>query len=181
MLTPRSPLIPAGPEFSRIALGLWRLAAWNLSAQERLTFMERALELGITTVDHADIYGSEQPFGEMLALAPEMRQRLEIVTKCGIVWRGHSSTPKIPHYNTSRAHIVSSLENSLRHLRTDYVDLLLIHRPDPLMQADEVAEAFDALHRTGKVRHFGVSNFTPAQFELLSSRHPLSANQIELS
>jgi predicted oxidoreductase len=181
LLNSRIALTSSGPEFSQIALGLWRLASWNLPIQERLKFMQQALELGISTVDHADIYGSEQPFGEMLALTPELRQRMEIVTKCGIVWRGHSSAPQIPHYNTSRAHIVASLENSLRHLRTDYVDVLLIHRPDPLMQADEVAMAFDELHRAGKVRHFGVSNFTPAQFELLSARHALCTNQIELS
>ena len=177
----RIALTPTGPEFSQIALGLWRLASWNMNAQERLKFVHQALELGISTVDHADIYGSEQPFGDMLALEPSLRQRIEIVTKCGIVWRAHPSAPQIPHYNTSRAHIVASLENSLRCLRTDYVDLLLIHRPDPLMQADEIAAAFNELHRAGKVRHFGVSNFTPAQFELLSSRHPLTTNQIEWS
>jgi len=165
-----------GPEFSRIALGLWRLGSWQLTARQRLDFLEQALDLGITTIDHADIYGSEVPFGEALALAPALRQRIEIITKCGIV-----PGSQLAWYDTSRQHIIKSLENSLRDLKTDYVDLLLIHRPDPLMHADEVAAAFEHLHRSGKVRHFGVSNFTPAQFDLLASRHKLVTNQVELS
>ena len=165
-----------GPEFSRIALGMWRLDSWQLTARQRLEFLEQALDLGITTIDHADIYGSEVPFGESLALAPALRQRIEIITKCGIVPGG-----QVAYYDTSRQHIIKSLENSLRDLKTDYVDLLLIHRPDPLMQADEIAAAFEQLHGSGKVRHFGVSNFTPAQFDLLASRHKLVTNQVELS
>ncbi|PRC94649.1 aldo/keto reductase [Solimicrobium silvestre] len=170
-----------GPEFSRIALGLWRLDSWQLSTAKRLDFLQQAIALGITTIDHADIYGSEAPFGEALALAPSLRTKIEIITKCGIVWRDEKSLLRVTHYDTSRAHIIASLENSLRLLGTDYVDLLLIHRPDPLMQADEIAEAFQLLQRAGKVRHFGVSNFTPAQFDLLASRHKLTTNQIELS
>jgi len=165
-----------GPEFSRIAFGMWRLNSWQLTAQQRLTFIQQALDLGITTLDHADIYQSEVPFGEALSLAPSLRDRIEIVTKCGIILN-----QPINYYNTDRAYIINSLENSLRNLRTEYVDLLLIHRPDPLMQADEIAAAFEHLHASGKVRHFGVSNFTPSQFDLLASRHPLVTNQIELS
>ncbi len=165
-----------GPEFSRIAFGMWRLNSWQLTAQQRLTLIQQALDLGITTLDHADIYQSEAPFGEALALAPSLRDRIEIVTKCGIILN-----QPINYYNTDRAYIIGSLENSLRNLRTEYVDLLLIHRPDPLMQADEIAAAFEHLHTSGKVRHFGVSNFTPPQFDLLASRHPLVTNQIELS
>jgi predicted oxidoreductase len=182
MQAPRTRLSSTGPEFSRIALGLWRLGGWEMSAQERLTFLEQALELGITTIDNADIYGSEAPFGEALALAPRLRDKLEIVTKCGIVPLKETQTAiRAPHYNTSRAHIIASTENSLRLMGTDYVDLLLIHRPDPLMDADEIADAFRTLQQAGKVRHFGVSNFTPPQFELLASRWPLVTNQIELS
>lgn len=165
-----------GPEFSRIAFGMWRLNSWQLTAQQRLTLIQQALDLGITTLDHADIYQSEVPFGEALSLAPSLRDRIEIVTKCGIILN-----QPINYYNTDRAYIINSLENSLRNLRTEYVDLLLIHRPDPLMQADEIAAAFEHLHTSGKVRHFGVSNFTPSQFDLLASRHPLVTNQIELS
>ena len=166
----------AGPTFSRIALGMWRLAAWQMTAAQRRDFVHQALDLGITTIDHADIYGSEQPFGEALRLAPSLRDRIEIVTKCGIILNGERS-----YYNTSAEHIIASLDSSLRHLATDHVDVLLIHRPDALMDADEIAGAFDRLHKAGKVRHFGVSNFTPAQLDLLASRCPLVANQIELS
>ena len=181
MPTPRLTISPNGPEFSRIALGMWRLAGWNLTPQERLAFVEQALELGITTIDHADIYGSEAPFGEALALSPALRDKLEIVTKCDIVPIAGQSATRAPHYNTSREHIVARAEQSLRLLGIDTIDVLLIHRPDPLMDADEVAEAFAQLKQSGKVRHFGVSNFTPGQFELLASRTPLVTNQVELS
>lgn len=181
MQSPRIQLTPTGLEFSRVALGLWRLASWQMSAQQRLALLEQALELGITTIDHADIYGSEAPFGEALALAPALRDRLEIVTKCGIVPLAQQSATCAPHYNTSPSHIVASAENSLRLMGIDHIDVLLIHRPDPLMHADDVAEAFQSLHRAGKVRHFGVSNFTPSQFDLLASRTPLVTNQVELS
>ncbi|CCJ84348.1 Putative aldo/keto reductase [Cronobacter dublinensis 582] len=107
---------------------------------------------------------------------------MEIVTKCGIATTAKPENA-IGHYITDRAHITHSAENSLRLLNTDVLDLLLIHRPDPLMDADEIAEAFLALHKSGKVRHFGVSNFTPAQFSLLQSRLPftLATNQVEIS
>lgn len=185
MQSPRIQLAPDGPEFSRIVLGLWRLAEWNMSAAQRLALIEQALDLGVTTVDHADIYGNylgEGLFGEAMALAPSLRHKLEIVGKCGIkLLSANRPAHGLKHYDTSRAHIVASVENSLAEMRTDYLDLLLIHRPDPLMDADEVAEAFEVLRQAGKVRHFGVSNFTPAQFELLASRVPLVTNQIELS
>jgi predicted oxidoreductase len=158
------------------------MGGWGHTPAERLALIEAALALGVTSFDHADIYQSEAPFGEALALAPQLRQRMEIVSKCGI----YGATPsrpqvRVPHYNTTRAHIIASVEQSLRLLGTDYLDLLLIHRPDPLMDADEVAEAFTALRAAGKVRHFGASNFTPSQFELLDARTPLVTNQIEFS
>ena len=181
MHAPRLQISPNGPEFSRIALGLWRLGGWNMSPAERLQFLEQAVELGITTIDNADIYGSEAPFGEALALKPSLRSKLEIVTKCGIVPVSDQTAIRAPHYNTSRAHIIAQTEASLRLMGIDHIDLLLIHRPDVLMDADEVAEAFAALKQSGKVGHFGVSNFSPAQFELLASRTPLATNQVELS
>lgn len=153
--------------------------------QELLAFMEQHSELGITTVDHADIYGDyqcEAAFGEALRLKPSLREKLELVSKCGIATTAKPEHA-LGHYITDRAHILASAEQSLKNLHTDYLDLLLIHRPDPLMEADEVAEAFTALHSSGKVRHFGVSNFTPAQFSLLQSRLPfmLATNQVEIS
>lgn len=181
MQTPRLTIAPNGPQFSRIALGMWRLASWGLTPQQCLSFVEQALELGISTIDHADIYGSEAPFGEALALQPSLRDKLDIVTKCGIVPIADQSTIRAPHYNTSRAHIVAQAEKSLTLLGIDTIDVLLIHRPDVLMDADEVAEAVAQLKQAGKVKHFGVSNFTPSQFELLASRTPLVTNQVELS
>lgn len=181
----RITLAPQGPEFSRFVMGYWRLMDWNMSAQQLVSFIEQHLDLGITTVDHADIYGGyqcEAAFGEAMKLSPALRQRMEIVTKCGIATTAKPEHA-LGHYITDRDHIISSAEQSLTNLATDYLDLLLIHRPDPLMDADEVAEAFLALHQSGKVRHFGVSNFTPAQFALLQSRLPftLATNQVEIS
>ena len=181
----RITLAPQGPEFSRFVMGYWRLMDWNMSAQELVGFIEEHLDLGITTVDHADIYGGyecEAAFGEAMKLSPALRERMEIVTKCGIATTAKAEHA-LGHYITDRDHIIRSAEQSLTNLATDRLDLLLIHRPDPLMDADEVAEAFLALHQSGKVRHFGVSNFTPAQFALLQSRLPftLATNQVEIS
>ncbi|EKO3991944.1 aldo/keto reductase family oxidoreductase [Vibrio fluvialis] len=176
-----------GPEFSELVQGYWRLGEWGMTAQERLTFLKQHLELGITTVDHADIYGNyecEQLFGEALALEPSLREQLQIVTKCDIKLRSAKFPErKINHYDTSAAHIYQSVNNSLERLRVNEIDVLLIHRPDVLMDADEVAEAFTELHKVGKVKHFGVSNFSPAQFELLQSRlgKPLVTNQVEIN
>ncbi len=181
----RITLAPQGPEFSRFVMGYWRLMDWNMSPRQLVSFIEEHLDLGVTTVDHADIYGGylcEAAFGEALKLAPALRDRLEIVTKCGIATTAKPEH-SLGHYITDADHIIKSAEQSLTHLATDRLDLLLIHRPDPLMDADEVAEAFLSLHQSGKVRHFGVSNFTPAQFALLQSRLPftLVTNQVEIS
>ncbi len=115
-----------------------------MSPGELVSFIEQHLDLGVTTVDHADIYGDyqcEAAFGEALKRAPHLRSRMEIVSKCGIATRARAENT-IGHYITDRDHIVLSAEQSLRNLATDHLDLLLIHRPDPLMDADEVAEAF---------------------------------------
>jgi predicted oxidoreductase len=174
----------SGPVMSRIVAGAWRMGDWNWTPQERLRWMEQCIEMGVTTFDHADIYGGytvEQLFGEALALAPGLRARMQLVTKCGIcLTTANRPSHRIKHYDTSFEHIVRSAENSLRMLQTEQIELLLIHRPDALMDADVVAQAFTHLQLQGKVRHFGVSNFTPAQFELLRNRFPLVTNQIEL-
>lgn len=181
----RISLAPQGPEFSRFVMGYWRLMDWNMSPLQLASFIEEHIDLGVTTVDHADIYGGyqcEAAFGEALKLVPALRDRMEIVTKCGIATTAKPEHA-LGHYITDSAHIIKSAEQSLVNLATDRIDLLLIHRPDPLMDADEVAEAFLNLHQSGKVRHFGVSNFTPAQFALLQSRLPftLATNQVEIS
>ena len=175
---------PVAPLMSRIVAGAWRMSDWRWSPQERLRWIEQCVELGVTTFDHADIYGGysvEQLFGEALALAPTLRGKLQLVTKCGIcLVSPNRPAHHVKHYNTSFEHIVASVENSLRALRTERIELLLIHRPDALLDADVVASAFTHLQLQGKVQHFGVSNFTTAQFDLLQSRFPLVTNQIEL-
>jgi predicted oxidoreductase len=153
-----------------------------MSTQEMLEFIQRCVYLGVTTLDNAPIYGGgqcETLLGDALALERSLRDEVQLVTKCSIgTW-----DTSIYHYDTSKAHIVWSAEESLKKLRTDRIDLLLIHRPDPLMDADEVAEAFSELRQAGKVLHFGVSNFTPSQFELLASRLdvPLVTNEVQFS
>ncbi|MEK8127693.1 aldo/keto reductase [Paenibacillus filicis] len=176
-----------GLSFSRLVHGHWRLADWSLRPEQILELVEYDLELGISTLDHADIYGNyscEALFGQALALKPELRSQIELVTKCGIMLRSDERPAhKLKHYDTSHAHIIASVESSLSNLQTDYIDLLLIHRPDPLMNPSEIAEAFAKLKQEGKVRSFGVSNFTPAQFNMLQSYLdiPLVTNQIEIS
>ncbi|MFM4704323.1 aldo/keto reductase family oxidoreductase [Aeromonas bivalvium] len=185
MTVSRLPLHPQGPEFSRIVMGYWRLMEWHLSPTALLDLIKYHLDLGVTTLDHADIYGGyqcEEAFGRALRLEPALRSRMELVSKCGIALTAKPEHA-LNHYNTSKGHIIASAEASLQKLGTDHLDLLLIHRPDPLMDADEVAEAFIALQQAGKIRHAGVSNFTARQFELLQSRlpFPLVTNQLEIS
>lgn len=172
---------------SRITLGFWRALEWKYSTKEIENLINSSIELGITTFDHADIYGHyecEALFGNVLKENHSLRNKMQIVTKCGI----KITSPKFPEhtmhiYDTRKEHIIKSAENSLKNLATDYIDVLLIHRPDPLMNADETAEAFHQLNKSGKVLNFGVSNFLPHQFKLLQSRFdlPLVTNQIEIS
>lgn len=182
---PRITTREGGPELSRIVAGMWRMTEWGMSVQQRVALVEQCLEMGVTTFDHADIYGDygvETLFGEALRLQPSLRDRIELVSKCGIKLRSQKHPQHtIQHYDTTAGHIVASAENSLRQLHTDHLDLLLIHRPDPLMDFDEVADAFTRLQREGKVKHVGVSNFTRHQFESLNRRVPLATNQVELS
>lgn len=174
-------------ELSRFIAGFWRLCDWQYTTQQTLSLIEHYLERGVTSMDHADIYGQqhcEVQFGQALALKPHLRDKMQLISKCGIKPAfDHTPERYVNHYDTSAAHIISSAEHSLQALQTDHLDLLLIHRPDPLMNADEVAQAFTQLQQQGKVLNFGVSNFTPAQFELLQSRFnsKLVTNQVELS
>jgi len=185
MSVSRLALHAQGPTFSRLIMGYWRLMEWQLSPAALLDLMKYHLDLGVTTIDHADIYGGyqcEEAFGNALRLEPSLRDRMEIVSKCGIALTAKPEHA-LNHYNTGKAHIIASAEDSLRKLATDHLDLLLIHRPDPLMDADEVADAFISLKQAGKVKHLGVSNFSARQFELLQSRlpFPLVTNQLEIS
>ncbi len=172
---------------SQLVHGHWRLVDWLLSDQELLALTQQLMELGITTFDHADIYGNyecEKLFGNALALKKELRNSIQIITKCGIT-PVSDKYPKrqISYYNYCFEHIVSSVNNSLSNFRTDYIDLLLLHRPSPFFNPEDVAKAFSHLKQSGKVLHFGVSNFTPQQYEMLNSYldDALVTNQVEIS
>ena len=180
-------------EVSRIAYGCMHLSrAWNdedITAAEISTAtsaINTAVELGITLFDHADIYArgkSERLFGEVLRQTPGLRDRIVVQSKCGIRFAGDPDANSPGRYDFSREHLLRSVEGSLRRLGTGHLDLLLLHRPDPLAEPEEVASAFDELQRSGKVRHFGVSNHSASQISLLRKYvdQPLVANQIELS
>lgn len=180
-------LTPTGPAVSRIVPGLMRLQSMKLDAAGLRDWIKAVLDMGIHTFDHADIYGNyenEGYFGEALALEPALRQQMTLVSKCGIqLLSSQRPETRIKHYNTTGQYITAQAERSLRLLHTDYLDILLIHRPDPLMDADDVAAALNRLVRAGKVRHVGVSNFSPTQFALLQSRLDihLVTNQVEFS
>lgn len=170
---------------SPIVAGLWKLHEWRLDVAARVRWIEQALDLGITSFDHADIYGGytvEALFGEALAATPGLRRRLQIVTKCGIQLV-HPNRPghAVKAYDTSRGHVRASVDASLRALHTDHIDLLLIHRPDPLMDPDELAQTLHELQTDGKVGHVGVSNHAAAELAALHRRVPLLTNQIECS
>lgn len=176
---------PEGPKLSRIIAGAWRWHTVSPSQTEAL--IHTSLGCGITSFDHADIYGNyscEEVFGNIIRSQPSLRNQMELVTKCGIkLLSDKRPNHFIKHYDTSKDHIIWSAENSLKMLATDRIDLLLLHRPDPLLNPLEVAEAFSILKQQGKVMHFGVSNFTSSQVEMLQSylTFPLVTNQIELS
>ncbi|PJZ43969.1 aldo/keto reductase [Leptospira brenneri] len=169
---------------SRLVYGIWRLHEdkEGSSPERILEKIELCLSLGIDTFDHADIYGgfeNEELFGKALSKLPSLKSKIKIITKCGIQIPGSKFPTK--HYNTSKEHIRYSVERSLRKLTVDKLDVVLIHRPDPLMDPYELAEIFEVLITEGKVNHFGVSNFTPSQFQMLQSayRRPLFTNQVE--
>lgn len=174
-----------GPTFSRIVAGAWRWHTVSAETVERLALA--ALEEGITSFDHADIYGdhgNEEIFGRVLDRNPGLRNKIELITKCDIKFpSAKRPDTRVHHYDTSKEHIIWSVENSLKKFRTDHINLLLIHRPDPLMDPQKVSEAFVQLNKEGKVLHFGVSNFTPSQFRMLQKHmpFPLVTNQIEIS
>ena len=180
-------MAPQGPKFSKLVQGYWRLEAWYMNAQARLSFLKEHVEMGITTVDHAAIYSGghcESLFGEALKLEPTMRDNIEIVSKFGINGIATGAGEKrVSHYDSSKQAILDSTDNSLRRLGVEQLDTLLVHRPDFLMDADQVADAFTHLKQSGKVKHFGVSNFTASQFDLLQSRldMPLVTNQVEIN
>lgn len=174
--------------FSRIIYGMWRLGDdTNTSPAHVEAKIQACLDQGITTFDQADIYGgyeAEEILGTALRANPALRGQMQIVTKCDIVAPvGRYADKPLKYYDTSRAHIEASVEHSLRLMSIEQIDLLLIHRPDPLMDHRETGAALDGLVASGKVRAVGVSNFRPYDWSLLQSamKTPLATNQIEIS
>lgn len=184
MAVSRITICKDGPNFSRLVQGFGSILREGISnATELHNYLSACLDEGITTFDNAAGYSNGQAetlFGEVLAQDPSLRVKIQLVSKCGII----GATSNTVHmYDTSKEHLIFSAERSLKRMQTDHLDLLLIHRPDMLMDADEVAAAFSVLRKSGKVRYFGVSNHTPSQFNLLASRldFPLVTNEIEFS
>ena len=162
----------------------WGVWGKELPKKDMINLMHHCIENQITTFDHADIYGgytTEADFGNALAESGISRKTIQLISKCGIQYLSNNRQNTVKHYDYSKSYIIWSVETSLKHLKTDYLDLLLLHRPSPLMQPDEIAEAVQNLKKRGLIRSFGVSNFTPSQIELLSKSVDISVNQIEFS
>lgn len=170
---------------SPVAAGTMNWGDWDkkLSTSEMVHLINICIENKITTFDHADIYGgytTEAQFGKAFAESKIPRDKLQLISKCGIQHvQGRDN--KIKHYDYSKNYIIWSVENSLKNLQTDYLDVLLLHRPSPLMVADEVAEAVSKLKSEGKIIDFGVSNFTTSQTELIGQKSEINYNQIQFS
>lgn len=172
--------------FSPIIIGTMRWGIWgaNYSPTEVQKVIEKSLELGLYTFDHADIYGNyttEKLFGDAWKEMNLNREKIQLISKCGIEMPCENRDFKMKSYNYSKEHIISSVEKSLKNLQTDYLDLLLLHRPSPLMNPQEIVEAFETLKNQGKVLEFGVSNFSTSQFDLIHQVYPIITNQVEVS
>lgn len=173
-------------KFSKIIAGTMTWGRWGkqLQKKEIISLIQHCFELGITTFDHADIYGgysTEQDFGNAFSGSKIKRDDIQLISKCSIQLMSDNRKSIVNHYNYSKEHIIWSAENSLKNLKTDYLDLLLLHRPSPLMDPDVVEEAVEELLKTGKILEIGVSNYTPSQMTMLESRLPMAANQVEFS
>ena len=172
--------------YSRLIAGTMTWGSWGkqLSKKEMVALMHHCISNDITTFDHADIYGAyttEADFGKAFADSNIKRQDIQLISKCGIQDMCDTRDNTVKHYNYSKDYIIWSAEKSLKNLDTDYLDLFLLHRPSPLMVAEEIAEAITILKKDGKIRDFGVSNFTPSQMEMIGLRMDIDVNQIEFS
>ena len=162
----------------------WGIWGANHSEKEVQKLIETSVDEGLTTFDHADIYGNyttEKLFGDAFSEMKIGREKVQFISKCGIEMPCENRNFKIKSYNYSKNHILNSVDKSLENLKTDYLDLLLLHRPSPLMNPEEIGETFNLLREQKKVRHFGVSNFSPSQFDLINDAFPLITNQVEIS
>jgi len=172
--------------YSRIIAGTMSWGSWGkqFKPNEMILLINTCLEAGVTSFDHADIYGAyttEADFGIAFKQSNIERNTIQLISKCGIAYVSPNRSTKIKHYNYSKEYVIKSVENSLKNLQTDYLDALLLHRPSPLMHPYEIMEAVAKLGQEGKIKSFGVSNFTPSQVELIASEVPIEINQIEFS
>lgn len=172
--------------YSKIIAGTMTWGKWGkrFSQTEMADLMHHCLEIGISTFDHADIYGdytTEAEFGKAFSESTIPREKIQLISKCGIQLEDKSRKNRLKHYQYSKAYIIWSVERSLRNLNTDYLDMLLLHRPSPLMHPEEIGETIEILQEQGKIRDFGVSNFSPSQIALLETVIPVNGNQVEFS
>ena len=171
---------------SKIIIGCMSWGKWGkqFSTKEQIDMIQFCIENGNSTFDHADIYGdysTESEFGKAFLESGIKREEIQLISKCGIQLVGEARDNKLKHYNYSKEYIIWSVEQSLINLKTDYLDTFLLHRPSPLMQPNEIAEAISQLQKSGKIINFGVSNFTPSQVDLIADKIDISVNQIEFS
>jgi predicted oxidoreductase len=172
--------------FSKIIAGTMTWGVWgrNWDTKQMIDLMNGCLGNGITTFDHADIYGdytTETAFGKAFSESKIDRTQIQLISKCGIQMASEKRGNTIKHYDFSASYIIWSVEQSLRNLQTEYLDLLLLHRPSPLMRPDEIGEAIEKLKYQGKILDFGVSNFTPLQTDLIETKIKINYNQIRFS
>ena len=172
--------------FSPIIIGTMRWGIWGAdhSTRDVQNLIETSLAENLTTFDHADIYGdytTEKFFGDAFSEMDIERDSVQFISKCGIEMLCKNRDFQLKSYNYSKSHILKSVDTSLENLKTDFLDVLLLHRPSPLMNPTEIAEAFSILREEKKVRHFGVSNFSTSQFDLINDAFPLITNQVEIS
>lgn len=173
-------------KFSDVILGLYRVNDWNLSDKALIEFVNQCIDLGINTFDNANIYDNGQAetrFGSIINKIKLRRDQMTLISKCTIVYENQEKNIRCKYYDTSYEHIIQEVNQSLERLNTDYIDVLLLHRPDPLLDPNEVNKAFKELNKSGKVKAFGVSNYKPYDIELLQSKLdvPLITNQLEVS
>ena len=162
----------------------WGSWGKQLSKSEMSDLMHHCISNGITTFDHADIYGAyttEADFGEAFKDSGIKREDIQLISKCGIQYLCENRSNKVKHYDYSKDYIIWSVDESLKNLNTEYLDLLLLHRPSPLMIAEEIADAVNTLKKDGKIKEIGVSNLTPSQMEMVGLRSDIDVNQIEFS
>ena len=172
--------------YSKIISGTMTWGKWGkqFNTEQMISLMNHCIDNDLTTFDHADIYGdytTEADFGKALSQSSINRDSIQLISKCGIQYFTETINNKVKHYNYTKDYIVWSVEESLKHLKTDYLDALLLHRPSPLMEPNEIMEAVAKLAQEGKINDFGVSNFTTSQIDLIASEVPVTINQVELS